>query len=153
MRQLDWHSTPAVATQGTARTADSFPITIGSRGDVPGLSFAVVGPEGLRSAGGMGLADLAARIPATTQTVYPWYSMTKLVTATAILQLAERGAIGLDDRVGRYFPQFRDLRPASWAASATIRHLLNHSAGLANPLPLRWVHRADEPGPATSCGK
>ena len=127
---------------------DAFPVATGPRGAVPGLSLAVVGPDGPRWAGGAGAADLAAGTPASAETVYPWFSMTKLATATAILQLCERGLLGLDTPVAEYYAPFRALRPGGWAASATVRQLLNHSAGLANPLPLHWVRPADGPGPA-----
>lgn len=147
MNQLRDQLGPGTVIDSSLTPADPFPIATGPRGAVPGLSFAVVGPEGLRRAGGVGLADLARATPATARTIYPWFSMTKLVTATAILQLAERGALDLDDPIARHFPQFRQLSPAAWAATATVRHLLNHSAGLANPLPLRWVHAADQDGP------
>jgi len=71
-------------------------------------------------------------------------SMTKIVTATAAVQLAERGALSLDDAVDRHLPWFRQGRAEP---PVTVRHLLNHTAGLGNPLPLRWIHRADAPTP------
>jgi CubicO group peptidase (beta-lactamase class C family) len=37
--------------------------------------------------------------------------------------------------------------PNARSSTATVRHLLSHSSGLANPIPLRWVHLATEPGP------
>ncbi len=69
--------------------------------------------------------------------------MTKIVTATAVLQLAERGALGLDDPVADYLPEF----PRGAGGPATIRHLLSHSSGLANPIPVRWVRPASSPRP------
>jgi len=70
--------------------------------------------------------------------------MTKIVTATAVMQLAERGALDLEDPVERFLPEFP--KPRSGWAEVRIRHLLSHSAGLANPIPVRWVHPADQPG-------
>lgn len=132
----------------TLSAPPAFPVATGPRGAVPGLSLTVVGPEGLRWAGGTGLDNLVTGTPATAETVYPWFSMTKLATATAVLQLCERGLLDLDAPVAAYYAPFRALRPAAWAATATIRHLLSHSAGLANPLPIRWVRPAGEPAPA-----
>src|SRR5262252_5526378 len=43
--------------------------------------------------------------------------------------------------------ELRQLRPLRWAGRITARHLLSHSAGLANPIPVRWVHPTDQPGP------
>ena len=73
--------------------------------------------------------------------------MTKLVTATAAMQLVDEGLLDLDAPVARYYEPFNMTRPAGRAEAATVRHLLCHSSGLANPLPLRWVHPAMEPGP------
>jgi CubicO group peptidase (beta-lactamase class C family) len=70
--------------------------------------------------------------------------MTKIATATAVVQLAERARLDLDDPVSRYVPEFP--RPSN-RAPATIRHLLSHSSGLPNPIPVRWVHPASSSGP------
>ena len=58
-------------------------------GRVPGLSVAVVGQNGVASTKGFGLADVPSGSPALPDTVYLWFSMTKIVTATAVLQLWE----------------------------------------------------------------
>jgi CubicO group peptidase (beta-lactamase class C family) len=44
-------------------------------------------------------------------------------------------------------PAARELRPTGWAQRITPRHLLQHAAGLANPIPVRWIHPAGEAGP------
>jgi CubicO group peptidase (beta-lactamase class C family) len=111
---------------------------------VPGISAAVVGPEGIREFATAGVADLSSGRPATPETIYLWFSMTKIVTATAVLQLAEQGALGLDDPVDRFLPEFP--RPRSGWPPVQVRHLLSHSAGLTNPIPVRWVHLADQAG-------
>jgi hypothetical protein len=54
--------------------------------------------------------------------------------------VAERGALGLDDQVVRWFRAF----PAG-RGRVTVRHVLSHSAGLSNPIPVGWVRLADEP--------
>ncbi len=105
---------------------------------VPGISAAVVQNDRVIWSGAAGLADLATGKPATTDTVYLWFSMTKIVTATAVVQLAERGALDLDAPVRDYVPEF----PASTGAPATVRHLLSHSSGLPNPIPVRWISPA-----------
>jgi len=114
---------------------------------VPGVAVLVAGPEGVRAAGAAGLADIAARVPASPGMVCPWFSMTKIVTATAAMRLAERGMLDLDTPVAGQVPALRQLRPPRWASRITARHLLSHSAGLVNPIPVRWVHPADQPGP------
>ena len=71
--------------------------------------------------------------------------MTKIVTATAAMMLADRGALDLDAPVIEHVPEMGVLRgPGSLI---TARHLLAHSSGLANPPPVRWVRPAGAPPP------
>ncbi len=116
-------------------------------GHVPGIAVAVVDADGIRDAIGVGMADLADGRPASPAMVCPWFSMTKIATATAAMQLVERGILDLDAPLAPHVPQLRYLRPASDAARITARHLLSHSAGIANPIPVGWIHRPEEPGP------
>ncbi len=111
---------------------------------IPGFSVAVVARDETRWLKGFGLADLATGAPATPDTVYMWFSMTKIVTATAIMQLMDHGRLNLEDLVEEYIPNFP--RGAN-STPVTIRQLLNHSSGLPNPIPIRWVHPASEEGP------
>ncbi|WP_122263768.1 serine hydrolase domain-containing protein [Ornithinimicrobium cerasi] len=113
------------------------------KGAVPGLSVAVVSRERVLLARGYGLADLRTQAPATASTSYLWFSMTKIVTATAALRLADEGRLDLDAPVGEYVP---DLK-APGGRQPQVGQLLNHTAGLANPLPVRWAHRAEAPAP------
>ncbi|MFN8442860.1 MAG: serine hydrolase domain-containing protein [Caldilineaceae bacterium] len=114
-------------------------------GSPPGLSIVVVKDGKLVYNRAFGLADGPNQIAATPETVYHWWSMTKIVTAIAILQLNEQGGLQLDDPVTRYLPEFAVQAPAG-SQPITIRHLLNHSSGLADPVPamLGWVHYQDE---------
>jgi Beta-lactamase len=113
-------------------------------GAVPGLSVSVVKDDRLAWVKGFGVADLATGSPATPQTSYLWFSMTKIVTATAVLRLAESGKLDLDAPADEHF---RGFKVVSQPMPVTVRHLLNHSSGLANPLPIRWVRPADAPAP------
>ncbi len=65
--------------------------------------------------------------PLRDDTLLPWFSMTKLVTAVAVLQQWERGRLTLDDPVVAHVPEFG----AAGKGRVTIRHLLTHTAGLA----------------------
>lgn len=131
----------------TAGTIASERIRALAGGGVPGVTVLVTGPDGLRAAGATGSADIAGHVPAAPDMVCPWFSMTKVVTATAAMVLAERGMLDLDAPVHGHVPELDRVRPQEWAGRITARHLLSHSAGLANPIPVRWVHPADEPGP------
>jgi CubicO group peptidase (beta-lactamase class C family) len=108
--------------------------------NVPGLSVAVVKGDRVVWERGFGFADLATSSPATPRTSYLWFSMTKIVTATAVMHLAEDGKLDLDAPADEYF---RGFKVVSQPTPVTVRHLLSHSSGLANPLPIRWVRSAD----------
>ncbi|HSL01428.1 MAG TPA: serine hydrolase domain-containing protein [Rubrobacteraceae bacterium] len=108
--------------------------------NVPGLSVSVMKGARVIWERGFGLADLATSTPATPQTSYLWFSMTKIVTATAVMRLAESGNLDLDAPADEYF---RGFKVVSQPTPVTVRHLLSHTSGLANPLPIRWVRPAD----------
>ncbi len=108
----------------------------------PGLSVAVLADGEDAWSDGFGSADIETPQPASAETVYLWFSMTKLVTATAVVQLEERGKLALDDPVGGFVSEFPS---GNRGQRVTIRHLLSHSAGLANPIPVGWVRPADTP--------
>ena len=111
----------------------------------PGLAAAVVTAGGAMEFMTSGLADIRTLRPVTVHTTFLWFSMTKIVTATAAMMLADRGALDLDAPVIEHVPELRVLRgPVSLI---TARHLLAHSSGLANPPPVRWVRPADAPPP------
>jgi CubicO group peptidase (beta-lactamase class C family) len=110
---------------------------------VPGLSVMVMQRDQVMVEEAVGLADLAGGRSATLGMVYLWFLMTKIVTATAALQLVERGRLSLDHPVERYLPEFP--RPGAGWPKVELRHVLSHSSGLANPIPVRWVHPANQP--------
>ncbi len=86
----------------------------------------------------------AQRIDADT--AYNWASITKTMTAIAILQLRDRGLLSLDDPAVRYVPELRQVHSDHGPVdSITIRHLLTHSAGFRNPT---WPWDCDDP---TNC--
>jgi CubicO group peptidase (beta-lactamase class C family) len=109
---------------------------------VPAMSVAVATPEGIRYAGAAGLADLRERRPATVEDQYPWFSMTKIATATAAVRLHADGVLDLDVPIGTYLSGYR---VDDKFGHPTTRDLLRHTAGLGNPLPLRWVRPVGRP--------
>lgn len=114
-----------------------------TRARVPGASLVVVDRDRVLHASGHGLADLRSATPATPETSYLWFSMTKVVTATAALRLADEGRLDLDAPAGEYLPLLN--RPG--LPRPTVRQLLDHTSGLANPLPIRWAHPPTAPAP------
>jgi CubicO group peptidase (beta-lactamase class C family) len=90
-----------------------------------------------------GFADRAKRRRVTERTIYHWASITKTLTAIAVLQLRDRGLLSLDDRVTRWVPELREIHATEGAAdSITLRMLLSHTSGLQAPT---WPWTSGEP--------
>jgi D-alanyl-D-alanine carboxypeptidase len=105
----------------------------------PGVSIGIVYDQDLIWAKGYGYADLEKKIPATSSTAYRIASITKLFTATAILQLRDAGKLQLDDPVAKHLSWFRLDDPFDDNPVITIRHLLTHTSGLPRELnALYW---------------
>jgi CubicO group peptidase (beta-lactamase class C family) len=92
---------------------------------VPGVAAAVVAREELVWSAPFGEADLENDVPVRTDTMFRLGSLSKPITATAVLQLAERGKLDLDAPVQRYVPTFPE-KP--WPV--TSRLLLAHLGGI-----------------------
>jgi CubicO group peptidase (beta-lactamase class C family) len=73
-----------------------------------------------------GVTDTTSAMPATSRSPMQIGSVTKQFTAAAILRLAERGALSLDDRIETFVPEF-DPR----GRTITLRSLLNHTSGIS----------------------
>ncbi|OBI90316.1 lipase LipE [Mycobacterium asiaticum] len=83
----------------------------------------------------------AEKIPVTTDTPFCVYSASKGITATVVHLLVERGVFDLDDRVCEYIPSYT----SHGKDRTTIRHVLNHSAGVPFPTgPRPDLKRADD---------
>lgn len=87
-----------------------------------------------------GLADRERRVPIDADTRFRLGSLNKMFTAVAVLQLVERGRLRLDDPVGRHLPEY----PNAGVAGATVRQLLNHTAGAGDIFGPEWA--ANRPG-------
>ena len=94
---------------------------------VPGLAFVMVKGGNMFLCKSYGIANMANAAPMTSQTALRVGSVSTVVTATAIMQLVERGRIDLDAPITRYLPDF-DLND-SYAEPSTVRQLLTHTAG------------------------
>lgn len=85
-----------------------------------------------------GLKNVKSQEAVERATTYHLYSITKTFTALAVLQLAHEGKIKLDSPVISYLPAFQ------YGAEVTVEQLLNHTAGIPNPIPLNWIHLEEE---------
>src|SRR5882724_3271566 len=96
-----------------------------SANSVPGVSAAVVENGDYEWSQGYGMADLENFVPATSRTLYRLASVSKPLTATAAMQLWERGKLNLDAPVQTYCPAFPRKE---WPI--TTRELLGHLGGI-----------------------
>lgn len=96
-----------------------------SANSVPGVSVAVVENGEYEWSQGYGMADLENFVPATSRTLYRLASVSKPLTATATMQLWERGKLNLDVPVQNYCPAFPQKE---WPI--TTRQLLGHLGGI-----------------------
>ncbi|SDL38859.1 serine hydrolase domain-containing protein [Streptomyces indicus] len=113
----------------------------------PGLSYAVVGPDGPVHQRSWGHDGRGA--PVTADTPFLWGSVAKPVTATAVMTLVQDGRLALDDRVVDHLPAFR-FGGAEHASEVTVRHLLDQTAGIpaAATFKVTDCHDPDCPPPA-----
>jgi CubicO group peptidase (beta-lactamase class C family) len=92
---------------------------------------------------GFGYRDVEAKVAADIDTVFGSASVTKSLTALAVLLLEEDGRLSTRDLVTAHLPELR--LPGAEAAAITIHHLLTHTSGLP-PLPSRyyaWLSQGD----------
>ena len=96
----------------------------------PGLSIAIIRDQDIVWSKGFGHSDVALETPAEPSTIYRIASITKLFTATSIMQLRDDGKLQLDDPIIKHIPWFdiQDRYPD--APPKTIRHLITHTSGL-----------------------
>ena len=94
---------------------------------VPGVAFGLL-RNGQTTMRGFGITNADNPQPLTTDTVFPIASISKTVTATAIMRLVEQGKLDLAAPVRRYLPEFAVKDPAV-TENVAIWHLLTHTPG------------------------
>jgi CubicO group peptidase (beta-lactamase class C family) len=131
----------------SAADLDAYLAALTAFGTPPGLSLVVVKDGRVVYERGFGLADRPKHVAATPDTVYGWWSMTKIFTAAAVFQLQEQGKLSIDDPVVKYLPFFKVTYPSAASRPIAIRNLLNHSSGIPNNVPalVGWIHHAGQP--------
>ncbi|MGA7359456.1 MAG: serine hydrolase domain-containing protein, partial [Candidatus Sulfotelmatobacter sp.] len=93
----------------------------------PGCALAVVKDDHVVYEHGYGMANLELGIAITPQSVFDIGSVSKQITAMAILLLAQEHKLSLDDDIRKYLPEMPD-----YGSTITIRHMLHHTSGLRN---------------------
>lgn len=123
------------------QAADSLLHRAVDAGDVPGVAAMVCDRDATLYEGAFGTRRLGANKLMTIDSVMWIASMTKPITCTAVMQLVERGRVGLDDDMGRLVPEIASVqvlegfdaggapRLRAPKSPITLRHLLTHTSG------------------------
>jgi CubicO group peptidase (beta-lactamase class C family) len=118
------------------------------RKEVPGVVTLVARRGKVVHFEALGLRNVEARDPMTTDTIFRIASMTKPIASVALMMLHEEGYFLLSDPISKWLPEFADMKVAATAPPAeridapyklvpaarpiTIKHVLTHTAGLPN---------------------
>ena len=116
---------------------------------VPGLAVSVVKKDKVLWTGAYGWANREQKIPVTDDTLFQVASVSKPVTACAVMQLVEQGKLSLDADVNEVLP-FPVRNPKHPKVPITLEHLLTHTSGIRdnwNLLEDTWVKNGDFPKP------
>src|SRR5436190_7388969 len=115
--------------------------------NVPGMAAVIADRDGIVWTAGIGLADVAARTPATPDTLFRVASISKTFVALAVLKLTEEGRLDLDAPVKNLVPEVAFTN--RWEANDPVRvvHLLEHTTGWDDVHPKVSAH--DDPRPVT----
>lgn len=138
--------TPAFAANVFA-SIDAACVAFAEREQIPGLALGIVQGGRLVHVTTLGFADREAGRRVQAGTAFRIASMTKNMTALAILALRDRRWLQLDVPLAHYLPQFAAVKPAARdSAPVTVRHLLTHTAGFVTDDP--WGDRVLGMSPA-----
>lgn len=97
---------------------------IRAENDLPGVSVAVAVDGDIVFSGGVGVAELDNRTPATGRTVHNVGSVSKVLAVVGLMQLVEEGRVDLDATIQTYLPYYPEKR---WPI--TVRDILTHTSG------------------------
>lgn len=115
-------------------------------GEFPGATLLIIQDGKVLLKSGYGFADVAARVPVDpNRTRFRVASISKLFTATAVMQLAEQGKVDLNADVNAYLQTFK-LSPA-YPQPVTLANILTHTAGFDDRYLALGVPLAAAPPP------
>jgi CubicO group peptidase (beta-lactamase class C family) len=101
---------------------------------IPGVSVAIVFDQDLICDMGFGYSDAESRTAVNSDTIFAVGSVTKLITATMLMQLRDAGKLNLDDPVQKYLPSLKIRSPGNEGRPVTLRQIASHTAGLPREL-------------------
>jgi CubicO group peptidase (beta-lactamase class C family) len=137
----------AQALQGkTFGKIDSFVQSLVDTANIPGIAMAITLDDRIVHMRAFGVASKATGMRLETFHNFHIASISKTFTATAVMQLAERGKIDIDQPLTSYLSYFRMKDPRY--RSVTIKQLLNHTSGMPDVDDYEWEKRVSDAGAA-----
>ncbi|MFT3702784.1 MAG: serine hydrolase domain-containing protein [Agriterribacter sp.] len=118
-----------------------------AKNNFPAIAYGIVANGKLVYSNGSGFTNISNKTPATAASLFRIASMTKSLTAMAILKLRDEGKLQLDDAAAKYMPELKNIALLTTDAPAiTIRNLMTHTAGFPedNPWGDRQLDATDE---------
>lgn len=110
-----------------------------------GLSIALVDNQDIIWSEGFGFEDELKNIRATDKTIYRAGSISKLFTATSVMQLSEQGKIDIDAPIQKYIPEFKIKSRLAEQGDITPRNMMSHQSGLPSDINFQFFHHNPEP--------
>ncbi|MCB9649988.1 MAG: beta-lactamase family protein [Deltaproteobacteria bacterium] len=120
-------------TQRFKAVADTFEAERVDLG-APGAALLIMEGGEVTFARGFGTKRPDGGDPVKSTTLFRIGSVTKMMTATALLQEVEAGRLSLDDSLGDALPGLSFARGATWSQDILLRHLISHTAGFLDYL-------------------
>lgn len=102
--------------------------------NIPGIAICIVSNDEIIYNKGYGVKNIKTKSPVLPTSVFHTASISKLFTATAIMQLVDEGKLSLDTRMDQVVPDFKNTK----AGAITIHQLLNHTSGLPDISNYHW---------------
>lgn len=142
---LLWAKEPRAGKAPAASVISSLKPSLDKR-LLAGAVTVVADREKVLSLEAAGLADVARKTPMRTEQLFWIASMTKPMTAVAVMMMADEGKVGIDEPVEKYLPEFKGQMVVAEkdanrvvlrkpARPVMVRDLLTHTGGLVNSLP------------------
>lgn len=132
------NSCNSLTTKMTMNEVDNILIKQIEDNKTPSVQYIIFNKDSVIHKFQFGFSDIKNKRKSDESTTYNAYSVTKTFTALSILQLAEQNKLDIDHPVIKYLPEF------CYSSEITIRHLMAHSAGIPNPIPISWIHLVEE---------
>jgi CubicO group peptidase (beta-lactamase class C family) len=101
-----------------------------AKNEIPGAVTVVTDRKGITHLGVTGFANAGKTKPLAKDSIFWIASMTKPITAVAVMMMQDEGKLSIEDPVSKYIPEF-----AAVQGKVTLRHMLTHTSGMGEATP------------------